>query len=135
MALTAVMARLRPFAFPIVTGGLCSRVVMFFLFEVPPTTRHSRYSPDDENYGKDGKNDHVEDDSVHHSLSYQVPTPLGASIPDHLYNAGWKAVIGRGRPALRGWHRRSCLNNRHKARAHLGRSIVWRRTATRWCGR
>jgi hypothetical protein len=45
--------------------------VTFFLYQVLPTTRHSRYSPDDENDGKDGKNDHVEHDSVHHSLSFR----------------------------------------------------------------
>jgi hypothetical protein len=37
-----------------------------------------RASPgDDENDGKDGKNDHVEHDSVHHTLSFQDPATYG----------------------------------------------------------
>lgn len=81
MPLAAVMARLRPLTFAVLTGGLRGRAAMFFSFQVLPTTRHPRYSPDDENDSKDGEDDHVEHDSVHHTRFRRVWLPASLIPP------------------------------------------------------
>jgi hypothetical protein len=69
VSLTAIMARLRPFTCSVLTGGFRRGAVMCFVCQVLPATRHSGYATGDENDGEDRKNDHVEHESVHHSLS------------------------------------------------------------------
>ncbi len=73
VSLTAALARLRPLTFAVLAGRFCRALTMFFSFQGLPTTRHPSYSTNDENDGKYGENDHVKHDSVHHTLSFQVP--------------------------------------------------------------
>jgi hypothetical protein len=117
VSLAAVMARLGPLSFAVLAGGLCRGTAMLFLFESLPTTRHPRYSPDDEHNGENGKNDHVEDGSVHHTLRFweeKVPPP------ESVEGDGLSSLtLAGGTPP---WAKVLAFVQSH------GQSIVWRAT-------